>query len=93
MGVDDQCALNGGAYGRVDAPYLWYCDIRDELLKQGCKQHPLDPRVFSHGELDEHGEYHPCGALGLHVDDGIGGGNEAFRAMLKRVGSVLIWPL
>jgi hypothetical protein len=85
MGESDQCALNGGAYGRVDAPYLWFCEIRGELLKQGCRQHPLDPCVFSYGEEDENGEYRPCGALGLHVDDGIGGGNETFRAMLKRV--------
>ena len=85
MGESDQCALNGGAYFRVDAPYLWFCEIREELLKQGCRQHPLDPCVFSYGEEDENGEYRPCGALGLHVDDGIGGGNEAFRAMLKRV--------
>ena len=85
MGPSDQCALNGGAYGRVDAPFLWFCEIRDELLNQGCKQHPLDPCVFTFGETDEHGEYHPCGSLGLHVDDGIGGGNEAFMNMLNRV--------
>lgn len=85
MGTEDQRALNGGAYGRSDAPYLWYCEIRDELIKQVCKQHPLDPCVFSYGEVDENGKYRPCGALGLHVDYGIGGGNEAFRAMLKRV--------
>jgi hypothetical protein len=28
----DQCSLEGGAYGRVDAPYLWYCKFRDTLL-------------------------------------------------------------
>jgi hypothetical protein len=85
MGPEDQCALNGGAYGRVDAPYLWFCEIRDELLHQGCKQHPLDPCVFTYGETDQQGVYQPCGSLGLHVDDGIGGGNQAFMSMLKRV--------
>ena len=85
MGPTDQCALNGGAYGRVDAPFLWFCEIRDELLNQGCKQHPLDPCVFTYGETDENGGYHPCGSIGLHVDDGIGGGNEAFMNMLSRV--------
>eukprot|EP00435_Cladocopium_sp_Y103_P000139 s3655_g1.t1 len=85
MGPEDQCSLQGGAYGRVDAPYLWFCEIRDELCNQGCKQHPLDPCVFTYGETDQHGVYTPCGSLGLHVDDGIGGGNKAFMDMLGRV--------
>ena len=36
IGEQDQCALDGGAYGRIDAPYLWFCEFRDELIKQGC---------------------------------------------------------
>ena len=31
----DQCALTGGAYGRIDAPYLWFCEFRDELFAVG----------------------------------------------------------
>ena len=31
----DQCQLVGIAYGRVDAPYLWYCKFRDSLLQEG----------------------------------------------------------
>ena len=50
MDDSDQCALNGGAYGRVDAPYLWFCELRDELLKQNCRQCPLDPCVFTFGK-------------------------------------------
>jgi hypothetical protein len=45
MSDTDQCALNGGAYGRIDAPYLWFCEFRDDLLAQGCRQCPLDPCV------------------------------------------------
>ena len=87
----DQCALDGGAYGRIDAPYLWFCEFRDELLKQGCTQCPLDPCVFGlyteTGNLDPQGnplkKFHGC--LGIHVDDGIAGGDSVFMAMLKRV--------
>eukprot|EP00435_Cladocopium_sp_Y103_P009579 s5005_g2.t1 len=85
VGEGEQVALNGGAYGRVDAPYLWFCEFRDELLKQGCRQCPLDPCVFTYGEKDEKGNYVPHGCLGVHVDDGIGGGSPKFMAMLERV--------
>ena len=76
----DQIQRDGGAYGRIDAPYLWFCEFRDELVRQGCRQSPLDPCVFTHhvdGGLE--------GCLGIHVDDGIGGGSAKFMAMLKRV--------
>lgn len=85
MSSSDQCALNGGAYGRIDAPYLWYCEFRDELLSQGCRQCPLDPCVFTFGKTTEEGKYVPLGCLGVHVDDGIGGGTPEFMEMLKRV--------
>ena len=85
MGDHDQCALNGGAYGRVDAPYLWFCELRDELLSQGCKQCPLDPCVFTYGKHDHQGKYTPLGCLGIHVDDGIDGGSPEFLEMLRRV--------
>ena len=80
MKETDQIQLDGGAYGRIDAPYLWFCEFRDELVRQGCRQSPLDPCVFTHhvdGGLE--------GCLGIHVDDGIGGGSAKFMAMLKRV--------
>lgn len=80
MGETDQVQLDGGAYGRIDAPYLWFCEFRDELLRQGCKQSPLDPCVFTY---HEDGVLEGC--LGIHVDDGIGGGSSKFMAMLKKV--------
>ena len=87
MGPHDQCALDGGAYGRIDAPYLWYCEFRDELLRQGCTQCPLDPCVFGlYSKIDNHDGkpvFHGC--LGIHVDDGIAGGDAVFMNMLKRV--------
>lgn len=85
MGPTDQCQLDGGAYGRIDAPYLWFCELRDELLKQGCVQCPLDPCVFAYYVADKAGKMQLQGALGVHVDDGIAGGNQEFRNMLKRL--------
>ena len=31
MGPNDQCSLLGGAYGRADAPILWYRTLRKTL--------------------------------------------------------------
>ena len=80
MSETDQVQLDGGAYGRIDAPYLWFCEFRDELLSQGCRQSPLDPCVFTYHSKDGFE-----GCLGIHVDDGIGGGSEKFMKMLARV--------
>lgn len=85
MDDGDQCALSGGAYGRIDAPYLWFCELRDELLRQNCRQCPLDPCVFTYGKTGPDGKYKPLGCLGIHVDDGIGGGTPEFLEMLGRV--------
>ena len=85
MGPTDQCALIGGAYGRIDAPFLWFCEFRDELVKQGCVQCPLDPCVFGYYDVDEKGRRQLRGCLGIHVDDGIAGGDSQFLKMLKRV--------
>ena len=87
MREGDQCRLVGGAYGRIDAPYLWFCEPRDELLRQGCVQCPLDPCVFGYYGRDSQGKLRLHGCLGMHVDDGIGGGNDSFRQMLKRIES------
>ena len=80
MTETDQIQLDGGAYGRIDAPYLWFCEFRDELVRQRCRQSPLDPCVFTY-----HVEGSLEGCLGIHVDDGIGGGGPKFMAMLKKV--------
>ena len=84
MSDSDRCELLKGAYGRVDAPFLWYKKFRDTLLGLGFRQCPLDPCVFSYTsgtgtELKVHG------AIGLHVDDGIGGGDEVFRAKVEEI--------
>ena len=83
MNLDDQeiCLLEGNAYGRVDAPLLFYREFRKQLECLGFEAHPLDNCLFllcnqeSPEKLD--------GISGCHVDDGIGGGNERYEAALK----------
>ena len=84
MSEHDDCELLKGAYGRVDAPFLWYKKFRDTLLGLGFRQCPLDPCVFSYTsgtgqELRVHG------AIGIHVDDGIGGGDKVFLQKLEEI--------
>ena len=73
--TDDQvCLLLGNAYGRVDAPLLFYKELSKQLLALGCSRHPLEPCVwmlYIEGKLR--------GIVGIHVDDGVCGGDAVFR--------------
>ena len=76
---NEVCKLEKGAYGLVDAPYLWYLAITEALAKLGFSQSPFDPCLFllrhpNTGNLE--------GVLGLHVDDGICGGTPYFQQKL-----------
>jgi hypothetical protein len=44
MGMKDNqvCLLQGNAYGRVDAPFLFYPEFRKQLEKIGFCAHPTD---------------------------------------------------
>ena len=87
MSKDEVCLLEGNAYGRVDAPILFYKEFRKQLEQIGFEAHPLDECLFllrnsrNRDQLD--------GILGIHVDDGIGGGNEHYEAALERLQQVL----
>ena len=74
------CKLEKGAYGLVDAPYMWFQAILEELLHLGFEQSPFDPCLFTlrnpqNQQLD--------GILGLHVDDGLCAGNQHFHDKLQ----------
>ena len=69
------CKLEKGAYGLVDAPYMWFQAILEELLGLGFEQSPFDPCLFV---LRNPETLLPDGVLGLHVDDGLCAGNERF---------------
>ena len=88
MGLKDSeiCLLEGNAYGRVDAPLLFYKEFRSQLEKVGFEAHPLDSCLYLlrnpvTGNLD--------GILGTHVDDGIGGGNARFDQVVRELSKVL----
>ena len=42
LGPHEVCLLEGNAYGRVDAPVLFYKEFRRHLEKVGFEAHPLD---------------------------------------------------
>eukprot|EP00435_Cladocopium_sp_Y103_P009141 s696_g2.t1 len=82
---DDQCALTGGAYGRIDAPYLWYKALRSTLESLGFVACPLDGCLFSLVTPDQQGRPQVKGVLGVHVDDGLGGEDQYFHQVLQKL--------
>ena len=79
MSKDEVCKLTKGAYGLIDAPYLWYTALRDELVGLGFEICPMDPCVFV---LRHHQTHKLEGILGVHVDDGICGGSPHFQSKI-----------
>ncbi|CAE7708982.1 GIP [Symbiodinium sp. CCMP2592] len=80
LGMSDEevCQLLGNAYGRVDAPLLFYKELSKQLRELGFIQHPLEPCVFllyTEGVLN--------GILGVHVDDGVCGGDSKFTQKIQ----------
>eukprot|EP00435_Cladocopium_sp_Y103_P033991 s557_g8.t1 len=79
---NEVCKLEKSAYGLIDAPFLWFQTLCEELQSLGMKPSPFDPCLFilRHPESGE-----LCGALGVHVDDGIYGGNEYFHQQIQKL--------
>jgi hypothetical protein len=88
--------LQKGAYGLIDAPYLWYCALVQELTRLGMESCPFDPCVFVLREdsyVPDDDQPRPAGmgpatgpitgVLGIHVDDGICGGNQKFQHVIN----------
>ena len=68
-----------GAYGRVDAPYLWFMELKRALEELQFIQSPFDPCLFvlrnpSSGATE--------GMIGVHVDDGLCCGSQVFQNKL-----------
>ncbi|CAE7230274.1 RE1, partial [Symbiodinium sp. CCMP2456] len=77
---DEVCELLGNAYGRVDAPLLFYKELSKQLLQLGFTRHPLEPCVFmlyTGQKLN--------GILGVHVDDGVCGGDAKFSQKIQEL--------
>ena len=70
-----------GAYGRVDAPYLWFMELRTGLLNLGFIPAPFDPCTFvlpgDNGRTE--------GLVGIHVDDGLCCGSTLFTKKLQQL--------
>eukprot|EP00434_Breviolum_minutum_P042887 symbB.v1.2.038193.t1/scaffold5827.1/size23306/2 len=72
------CELLKSAYGLVNAPFLWYQELRDTLIAIGFSMSPLDPCLFTLQSQD--GTVH--GHIGIHVDDGLCCGDAIFDKAL-----------
>lgn len=68
-----------GAYGRVDAPYLWFKELQNTLCELGFKQSPFDPCLFTLVDAVSH---KTVGVIGVHVDDGLCCGSAEFQSKL-----------
>ncbi|CAL1130755.1 unnamed protein product [Cladocopium goreaui] len=88
LSKDQVCALVGNAYGRVDAPLLFYKELSKQLKTLNFRTHPLEPCVFIL-ESGEGSQRKLHGALGVHVDDGVGGGDEYFHQQIQALSKVL----
>ena len=73
---DEVAQLKKGAYGLVDAPFLWFCALQTELHNLGFESSPFCPCTFVLRDPNTQGI---AGILGMHVDDGLGGGNQFFQ--------------
>eukprot|EP00435_Cladocopium_sp_Y103_P014044 s1565_g3.t1 len=87
MSSDEVCLLEGNAYGRVDAPLLFYKEFRRQLESLGFVAHPLDGCLYMLRNKKDPKKLD--GILGTHVDDGIGGGNQEFEKALTQLQKVL----
>eukprot|EP00435_Cladocopium_sp_Y103_P022950 s1076_g5.t1 len=87
MNQNHVCLLKGNAYGRVDAPLLFYREFRKRLENVGFVAHPLDSCLFLMRNAQDPEKLD--GILGTHVDDGIGGGNENFEIALEKLQKTL----
>ena len=71
-----------GAYGRVDAPYLWFMELKSGLETLGFQQCPFDPCLFT---LTHPVTKQTEGLIGVHVDDGLCCGSTYFQQKLNEL--------
>ena len=84
---NEVCELLKGAYGPVNAPLLWYLELKGMFLSLDFQISPLDPCVFvlpkKQADANDCCQIH--GILGIHVDDGLGGGDSVFNEVIDRL--------
>ena len=79
------CRLEKSAYGLIDAPFLWFQELDRTLRKLSFVPSPFDPCVYL---LYKKGSDTPSGVIGMHVDDGLCGGDEYFAEKLTELEKV-----
>ena len=83
---DETCFLKKGAYGLIDAPFQWYMALTAELEKLQFIPSPFDPCLFVLWSSNPQKKF-PIGILGIHVDDGLCGGDAEFQEKIKMLES------
>eukprot|EP00435_Cladocopium_sp_Y103_P023342 s473_g5.t1 len=78
---DEIVKLLKGAYGRVDAPFLWFQEIKQSLEQLQFEASPFDPCMFILRDQNNQAE----GMIGLHVDDGLCCGSPRFHKILAQL--------
>ena len=76
------CELLKSAYGLVNAPLLWYEELKSSLLQLGFVVSPLDPCIFVLPNKDEKTIH---GMVGIQVDDGLAAGDHQFRQCIAQL--------
>ena len=82
LSKDEICRLTKSAYGLIDAPFMWFQALKEEVLKLGFEQSPFCPCTFI---LRCPKTRVPEGIIGVHVDDGLCGGNQRFMSKLQEL--------
>ena len=81
MRPDEICELLKSAYGLVNAPYLWYQELKESLLQLNFVMSPMDPCLF----VLANDTNYVHGAIGVHVDDGLCAGDAVFAEALDKL--------
>ena len=79
---NEVCRLVKSAYGLIDAPFLWYSELDRTLRSLNFIPSPFDPCLYLYYHDKTKG---PSGILGVHVDDGLCGGDKYFQAALQEL--------
>eukprot|EP00435_Cladocopium_sp_Y103_P074513 s963_g49.t1 len=78
------CELLKSAYGLCNAPLLWYEELKGALISLGFRMSPLDPCVFALPKATGNGIH---GLVGIHVDDGLGAGDDTYTKAIAELES------
>ena len=79
---NEVCRLVKSAYGLIDAPFLWFTELDKTLRSLNFIPSPFDPCLYL---LHKEGAQEPSGILGIHVDDGLCGGDSYFMSKIQEL--------